>query len=183
MLPERAITVQWSSPEFVGGLLEGKGCKEPCGAANRPRVGNGTFGSFSQSCAHTSSSFCGGWRSTAACSSSVSSLLDWLSSPTNADNVASRSRESTCVTQRHKTLKQDTHVWHNRVHASKATETFKRYDKDHAGAFIGCPLAGALTKKSCRCVEVPWRGFGHSQPAHNRQCSTNASDCFHTLDW
>ena len=78
----------------------------------------------------------GSSRSTAACSSSVSSLSDRLSSPANVDKVAARSRESTW----HKNLNQDTHthVWHNRAHASK------RYDKDHAGTFIGRPLPAGL---------------------------------------
>ena len=95
--PERAITVQrtWSSIACVGGVVQSTGHKEPTGAATWPRAGNGTFCSFSQSCAHTSSSLRGSWRSTAACSSSVSSLSDRLSSPANVDKVAATSRDST----------------------------------------------------------------------------------------
>ena len=48
----------------------------------------------------------GSSRSTAACSSSISSLSDRLSSPANVDKVAARSRESTWQ----KNLNQDTHT-------------------------------------------------------------------------
>ena len=162
-LPEGAITVQrtWSSTAFVGGLLEGKGCKEPSGAATWPRAGNGTFCSFSQSCAHTSSSLRGSWKSTAACSSSVSSQSDRLS---YVGKVAARSQESTWQ----KNLNQDTHVWHNRAHASK------RYDKNHAGTFYRMSVARGAGRANLviaiHCVEEPWCGIGHSQQTMFNEC-------------
>ena len=107
-LPESAITVQrtWSSRASAGGVEQSTGDKEPTGAATWPRAGNGTFCSFSQSCAHTSSSLHGSWRSTAVCSSSVSSPSDRLSSPANVDKVDARSRDSTWQEQ---SLIQDSH--------------------------------------------------------------------------
>ena len=134
------------------------------------------FADFQIGAPHTSSSLRGSWRSAAACSFSVSSLSDRLSSAANVAKVAAGSRDSTWQ----KNLNQDSHVWHNRANASK------RYDKEHTGTFIGCPLPVAPAE---RILSLRGRAMVRywTLTADNVQRmqapsfqSTNASDCFET---
>ena len=153
----------WPFPSGYEGTLQvepagsnpgSTGCHQPWGWWHSVLPG---FADFQRGAPHTSSSLRGSWRSTAACSSSVSSLSDRMSSPANVDKVAARSRDSTWQ----KNLNQDSHVWHNRAFASKRNTPEPLSD-------VRCQRR--RQSESCHCVEEPWCGIGHSQQTMFNEC-------------